>query len=66
MNRLTEIRTMRGMTQQQLAEKSGIHRVTIARLESGSRPITGITLATAIALADALGVTPVDLVRPNP
>lgn len=63
MNRLTELRTKRGLSQQQLADKSGINRVSIARLESGSRPITGITLATAIALADALEVTPLDLVR---
>lgn len=65
MNRLTDLRTQRGLTQQQLADKSGVHRVAIARLESGARPITGITLATAIALADALEVTPLDLVRVN-
>lgn len=63
MNRLTELRTKRGLSQQQLADKSGVHRVTIARLETGARPITGITLSTAIALADALDVSPVDLVR---
>lgn len=62
MNRISELRNKRGLTQQQLADKSGVHRVAIARLEAGTRPITGISLATAISLADALGVTLQDLV----
>lgn len=56
MTNLARIRIARGLSQRQLAAKSNVHQVMIARLESGERPIANIRLSTAIALADALGV----------
>jgi len=49
---LTEARKRAGLTQADLAERVGVHRVTIARLEGGAEP--GVTLA--LQLADALFV----------
>ncbi len=51
------------LTQEQLAEKAGVGRLTITRLEGGgeARP------TTLRKLADALSVTPADLMRePTP
>ena len=59
--RLTQLKFVRqrkALTQQQLAEKSGVNRVTIARLEGGKdQPFP----TTVRKLADALGVDPEDL-----
>lgn len=46
------------MTQEQLAEASGVHRVTIARIETGEVSPKAETLKR---LADALGVLVDDL-----
>jgi transcriptional regulator with XRE-family HTH domain len=54
------LRERRGWTQEQLAERVGVHRVTIARLETGAlRP--GVDLLES--LATALGVIAGDLLR---
>jgi DNA-binding XRE family transcriptional regulator len=45
-----------GLTQKQLAEKSGINIRQIQKIESGEVSIRNITLANAIALAKALDV----------
>ncbi len=51
---LKALRSDRGLTQSALADKSGINRVTIARLESGQQfP----RYETVVALADALDVS---------
>ena len=55
---LATIRKERKMTQAQLAEKSGVHIKSIARLEIGDRPLANLRLSTALALADALEVDP--------
>lgn len=54
---LRELRLRALLTQEQLAERAGIWRGTVARIENGSP--TKVT--TAHALARALGVRPVDL-----
>ncbi len=55
--RLRRVRQRVPLTQGELAERSGIHRVTIARLELG-----GTAQARTIRmLARALEVTPADL-----
>jgi transcriptional regulator with XRE-family HTH domain len=52
-SRLSELRGKAGLTQQQLAERAGIHKLTVAKLEQGIREPTW---ATVQMLADALGV----------
>ena len=49
--KLKELREARHMTQEALAEATGIHRVTIARYETTNR---GMTLYNAKLLAKAL------------
>lgn len=58
--RLRELRKARGLTQVDLAVKTGIHRVTIARYDEGRR---GMSLKNAAKIADALGCTINELVR---
>lgn len=58
--KLREIRKAKGMTQEQLAKASGIHRITIAKYEAGKvDPKT----ENAERLAAALGVTVDDLIK---
>lgn len=57
--RIREIREARGLSQSELAEKSGITRATIWRLETGEKEET--TTKTLLKIADALGVTVADL-----
>src|SRR5215218_5096529 len=44
-----------GLTQAELAERAGIHRVTLARLEGGTEP--GVALALRLAVAVGRGVS---------
>jgi putative transcriptional regulator len=46
-HRVAQARRQAGLTQQQLAEKVGVGRVTIARVEGGTPP--SVTLALAIS-----------------
>ena len=57
--RLKQVRRAKGFTQAQLAQASGVHRVTISRLESGK---FSANVETLEKLANALGVTVGDLV----
>mgnify|MGYP001625256520 FL=1 len=54
-------RSIMGMTQKELAEKSGINIRQIQKYESGEYDIGNMTLKNAIALADALGCEMRDL-----
>lgn len=58
---LKQIRERSNMTQAELAEKSGVSRVTISRLETGELQET--TLGTLSRLADNLRVSIDDLVK---
>ena len=51
--RLLELRKARGLTQAQLAQKSGLNKMTISRLEGTPRQIEFETLDK---LSEALGV----------
>lgn len=53
---LKELRTKRGLTQRELAEKVGMSGGNISDIESGRRSEANLTLATAIKLCDALSV----------
>jgi transcriptional regulator with XRE-family HTH domain len=57
------IRREKGLTQEQLAEISGFSQQYISGLEQGRRNPTIVTL---YELATALGVSHLDLLRPNP
>jgi transcriptional regulator with XRE-family HTH domain len=52
-SRLKELREAAGLSQQQLADKIGFHRFSVAKLEQGVR---GPTWSTVKALSEALGV----------
>jgi predicted transcriptional regulator len=56
---LRRVREERFLTQQDLAEKSGVSRVTILRIEQGVEA----RISTARKLADALSVEPSELVQ---
>lgn len=56
------LRKAAGLTQEQLAERSGFSQQYISRLEQGRRNPTVVTL---YELASALGVSHVELVRPD-
>lgn len=61
--RIKELREEAGITQTDLAEKSGISRTTLNRLESGQIKVT--TTRTLSKLAVALGVCVEDLFYRN-
>ena len=58
--RIKQMREAKNMTQDELADKSGVHRVTIAKYETMD---IGMTLESAKKIADALGCTIDDLIR---
>jgi transcriptional regulator with XRE-family HTH domain len=51
--RLKELREAAGLTQEQLAERAKLHKLTVAKLEQGIRQPSWVTVQ---ALAAALGV----------
>ena len=53
---LRDLRLSRGLTQRELAARSGVHHIAIARFESGERDIRTASLDTALRLCDALHV----------
>jgi transcriptional regulator with XRE-family HTH domain len=55
-------RMQRGLIQQQLAQRAGVDRATVARLEAGGQA----RMDTVGKLAAALEVTPGDLMRQPP
>lgn len=57
--RIKELREAAGVTQTELAERTGITRTTIWRLEAGESVVT--TTQTLVKIADALNVNVSDL-----
>ena len=51
-----------GLTQQQLSEASGVNRRQIQRVELGEADAGNLTARNLLALADALGVPPKELI----
>jgi transcriptional regulator with XRE-family HTH domain len=59
---LRRVRLERFLSQAELARRSGLHALTITRLESGR---TAPSTRTVRALADALGMPPGELASPQ-
>ena len=57
-NRIKELRKLRKLTQQQLAEKVGISYTHLGRIENGER---GLDMEYIPAFAEALGVKPYEI-----
>ncbi len=58
--RVRELRLARGISQEKLAERAGLHRTYVSSLERGQR---NVGLDNVHALARALGVDASDLFR---
>lgn len=63
MSTLKEMRKLCGMTQRELAEKSGINIRQIQKYESGEYSIENMTSKTASAIAESLGITMEELIN---
>lgn len=59
---ITEARKAVGLTQRQLSELSGVNIRQIQRVESGASQAGNLTAKNLIAIADALGVDPHELI----
>lgn len=59
-HRLKDLRIQRALTQEELAEKAGIGKNTVNRME---RNLTEPHMSTLRKLAEALGVDPAELVN---
>lgn len=59
---IKEARKAACMTQQQLADESGVNIRQIQRVESGESLAGNLTARNLIAIADALGVDPHSLI----
>ena len=60
---ISTLRKSRGMTQKELADKSGVNIRQIQKYEHGDLDVNNMTLVNAQRLAEALGVTSDDLLR---
>ena len=62
LDRLSELRRLKGLTQTAIAEKIGVEQPTVQRWEAGKREPD---FAQLFAIAEALGVTPGALIDPT-
>ena len=60
--RIREIRESRGISQTELADKAGVTRATIWKLETGEDEVT--TTKTLLKISEALGVDAKELFYP--
>lgn len=61
-NALKEARVAAGLTQQKLADAAGINIRLVQKVEGGESKAENLTAKNLMALADALGVDPHDLI----
>lgn len=59
---LRALRVRQRLSQEEFAERCGLHRTYIGAIERGER---NLTLKTLGEIADALGVPPLDLIKPK-
>lgn len=57
---LRRLRTKLGLSQEEFAERCGLHRTYIGAIERGER---NVTLKTLGHIAESLGVAPLDLLK---
>lgn len=57
---LRRLRNSTGLSQEELADRAGLHRTYVSSIERGER---NITLRTVFVLAKALDVEPADLLK---
>jgi len=60
---IRELRKGRGLSQEALAEKAGLHRTYVGSVERGER---NVTLTSLTRIAKALGVRTADLLQGQP
>ena len=63
MTKLQDLRKKKGLSQSQLAERSGVNVRMVKYYEQGVKDINKAQLLTAVALAKALGCKAEDLVE---
>lgn len=59
--RIATLRKQAGLTQEQLAERAGLQRTHVTRIEAGKY---AVTFESVQAIAEALGMT-VDIIHPD-
>lgn len=62
-NPLKRARTEAGLTQQELADRSGVNIRQIRRVELGTSEAGNMSARNLLAIADILGVDPRDLIE---
>lgn len=60
---LRSMRTRQNLSQEEFADRCGLHRTYVGAIERGERNVTLLTLA---AIAKALNVHPAELIREKP
>ena len=63
--KLKFMREQKGMTQQELAEKSHVNLRSIQNYEQGFKDINGAKVTTVLALAEVLGCDVYDIINPR-
>lgn len=64
-SRLKWYRENKGMTQQYLAEKSGVNLRSIQNYEQGFKDINGAKVTTVLSLAEALDCDVYEIIQPR-
>ena len=57
------LRTSAGISQEELAERAGLHRTYISSVERAQR---NVSLENIFQIAEALGTTPAEMLKPIP
>jgi transcriptional regulator with XRE-family HTH domain len=57
---LRKLRTDIGLSQEELAERAGLHRTYVSSIERGERNVSVVNICL---LADALGIEPSELLK---